>query len=53
MYQKNKFVNLTRKKHQFLCLQQETIAEWEGAREDKKFVAKPIYSKQEFIFDKW
>ena len=40
----NKFINLTRRHHKFLCLEQETIAEWQGAREDQKFVATPTQS---------
>jgi hypothetical protein len=49
---KNKFINLPRGQHQFLCLEQAIIAEWQSARQDKKFVAKPTQSKQEFIFGK-
>ncbi len=31
---------LARKLHKFLCLERATIAEWQGASEDQKFVAK-------------
>jgi hypothetical protein len=38
---RNKFVNFARRQHQFFCLEKAIIAEWQGAGEDKKFVAKP------------
>jgi hypothetical protein len=45
---KNKFLNLTRSQHQFLCLEQGAIAEWQGAREDKKFVTQPTQSSRDY-----
>ena len=40
-FPRNKVINLTRRQHKFLCLERATIAEWQGASEDQKFVAKP------------
>ncbi len=57
---RNTFLNLTRRQHRFLCLKQTIIAEWQGAREEEKFVAKPMQSNTNlflingiipFIFD--
>ena len=38
---RNKFINLTRRQHKFLCLERATIAGRQGASEDQEFVAKP------------
>jgi hypothetical protein len=43
---KNKFLNLTRRQHQFFCPKQATIGEWQEPREDKKLVAKPTQSNR-------
>jgi O-6-methylguanine DNA methyltransferase len=40
-FARNKFINLTRRQHNFLCLERATIADRQGANEDQKFVAKP------------
>ena len=40
-FARNKFINLTRRQHKFLCLERATIAGRQGASEDQKFVAKP------------
>jgi hypothetical protein len=32
--------------HQFLCRQQATIAEWQAARENKKFVSQPTQANR-------
>jgi hypothetical protein len=37
---------LTRKRQQLFSLEQATIAQWQAAREDKKFVAKPTQSNR-------
>ena len=41
---------LTRRQHKFLCLERATIAEWQGASEDQKFVAKPTQSNITLFF---
>jgi hypothetical protein len=40
-FARNKFINLTRRWHKFLCLEQATIADRQGTSEDQKFIAKP------------
>jgi hypothetical protein len=40
-FARNKFTNLTTRQHKFLCLEQATIANRQGASEDPKFAAKP------------
>jgi hypothetical protein len=46
---KNKFVNLTRRKDQFFYQEKTTIAEWQGARKEEKFVAKPTQSNRKLF----
>ena len=49
-FAKNKVINLTRRRHKFLCLERAAIAEWQGASEDQKFVAKPTQSNMTLFF---
>jgi hypothetical protein len=48
-FSENKFVHFTRRQHQFFCLEQATIAEWQGAREGEKCVAKPTQSNRKLF----
>ena len=41
---------LARRQHKFLCLERATIAEWQGASEDQKFVAKPTRLNMTLFF---
>ena len=41
---------MTRRQHKFLRLERATIAEWQGASEDQKFVAKPTQSNMTLFF---
>jgi hypothetical protein len=38
-----------RRQQQFSCLEQGTIAEWQGAHEDEKFFTKPTDSNRELF----
>ena len=53
-YQKIKIIDLMlshlRRQHKFLCLEDATIAEGQGASEDRKFVAKPTQSNMTLFF---
>ena len=49
-FAKNKFINLTRRRHKFLCLERATIASGQGTSEDQKFVLKPPQLNMNLFF---